>query len=438
MDITIIGAGYVGLVSAVLFANAGHRVYCIENNPNKLRELTCGHCYFYEDGFYECFSKAFSSGKLSFHSDMKTSVSKSKVVFLCLPTPSMKGKIADLSALYQVAVELSKSIQNNTVIVLKSTVPVGSTRRIKEIISSSLKEDINFEIQMNPEFLRQGDAVYDFIHPFLVVVGREEQSENNILYNLYESVVESGTEYFFTSFENAEMIKYASNLFLANRISLVNELAYLCEKTGADIRQIRNAIIKDPNIGSGYLNAGIGYGGSCFPKDIDALINLGNMYGMTLPLIQAVKDVNDRQKHSLVQKLLCEFSGSLVGKRIAIWGLTFKPNTSDIREAPSIDIINDIKYLGGTIYAYDPMNEIIQANNNDIFDVVFCDNKYSVLDSADALLVLTEWEEFFNVDFDEIYKRMKKPLVLDGRDVISIDECNRAEIRVIKVGRKND
>ena len=434
MELTIIGTGYVGLVSAVLLSNAGHRVYCVENDPDKIESLNNGKSYFYEKGLQEYFTASFAKGLISFHTDLKAPVSKSKIIFLCLPTPSAKGKIADLSALYQVSANMAKYIQDDTTIVIKSTVPVGSTRRIREIVQLENKQTSKFEIQMNPEFLRQGNAVQDFIEPFLVVIGREEGSKNKILQEIYRPVISSKTEYCFMSLEDAEMTKYASNLFLANRISLVNELACLCEETGADIRQIKNAIMKDPNIGPGYLNSGIGYGGSCFPKDIDALITMGNMHGLTLPLIQAIKDVNNRQKHLLVQKLMKEYPEGLLGKKIAVWGLTFKPDTSDTREAPSIDIINDINYLGGNVYAYDPMNEIIKVNNV-FFNVVFCENKYTVLEAADALLILTEWEEFYHVNLNEIQKKMKVPLILDGRDVISLKE-DHLKIKIIKVGKK--
>jgi UDPglucose 6-dehydrogenase len=435
MDISVIGAGYVGLVTAVILANAGHNVFCIENDYKKLNALMRGECYFYEVDLQELLAKALSNHTISFHSDYYETIQKTSVIFLCLPTPSAKGMIADLSTIYQVSTDIAKHMKRNTLIVVKSTVPVGTSRRIYEIISSEIgDQSLQFDVQMNPEFLRQGSACYDFQNPFLVVIGKKKESENNQLYDICQSVTAMGTQYKYVSWEDAEMAKYASNLFLANRISLINELSSLCEKTGADIRQVKSIIMQDANIGQGYLNAGIGYGGSCFPKDIEALIGMGNMYGLTLPLIHAVKDTNNRQKHILVQKLIDKYQEGLFGKKIAIWGLTFKPGTSDTREAPSIDIINDLNLLCARVFVYDPMYEVITQNQPHLYNATFCDDKYAVIVDADALLILTEWDEFYNVDILEFQKRMKRALILDGRDVITqtIDHQN---VEIIKIGR---
>lgn len=430
MTITVIGAGYVGLVTAVLLANVGHKVYCVENNKEKYTLLSQGICYFYEDGLQDELTQAIAKGTIKFMLTAPEAVSQSQAIFLCLPTPNVPHMIADIGILNSVIDEIIPYLPFNSTLIIKSTIPVGTSCRIEHKLKSAIG-DKNIHLMMNPEFLRQGNAIFDFKNPFLVVVGYNF-GRSSILEQIYENLVNA--EYLYVSTSDAEMIKYASNLFLANRISLINELAVLCEKTGADIRLISDAIRRDPNIGDHYLSPGIGYGGSCFHKDIEALIRMGQAVNIHLPLIEAIQSVNNRQKLILVEKAVSRFGKSLEGKRFAVWGLTFKPGTSDIREAPSIDIINQLVMLGADLIVYDPMQKFIQEKTPSLFPVEYASDPYVALESVDALFLLTEWPVFTDIDYSRCVEIMNNPLIFDGRNALDSIEAKRVGIELIQVG----
>ncbi|MFB9325888.1 UDP-glucose dehydrogenase family protein [Paenibacillus aurantiacus] len=440
MDIVVIGAGYVGLVAAASFASFGCRVYCVENNESKLRQFEAEQVDIYEEGLHELVQQGVHDGRLSFHSRLSDVLESAKLIFLCLPTPSVKHGIADLSSLLNVCEELGAVIPNDTVIVVKSTVPAGTTARLERVIrhaAAKLGKQVDFSIAMNPEFLRQGCALQDFLHPHSVVIGTKDPRAADRLVRLYESGLQNPVIQIMSPVE-AEMAKYASNYLLAARVSMINELANLCEAVGADIASVRNVVGMDPNIGSGFLNAGIGYGGSCFPKDIEALIKTANTYGLDVPIMRAVQSVNDRQKQRLVANIIRRFGNDLAGYRFAVWGLAFKPGTDDMREAPSLDVIHALSALGASISAYDPAARRKAQIVLEGVSVEYTAGKYDAVIDADALLILTEWEEFYEPDLAQLKERMRQTLIYDGRRVLTKEQCRNSGFELIQIGAGRD
>lgn len=417
-------------MTAVLLANVGHKVYCVENNKEKLAALSQGICYFYEEGLQDELTQAIAKGTIEFLLAAPEAVSQSEAVFLCLPTPNVPHMIADIGILNCVIDEIAPFLCRESTLIIKSTVPVGTSRRIEEKLNCTIGEK-NIHLIMNPEFLRQGNAISDFKHPFLVIVG-ENHYKSSIMEQIYADIIQA--EYFYVDTSDAEMIKYASNLFLANRISLINELSVLCEKTGANIQLVRTAIGKDPNIGNQYLNPGIGYGGSCFAKDINALIRMGQAANIHLPLIEAIQSVNNRQKQLLIEKATSRFGQTLYGKRFAVWGLTFKPGTSDIREAPSICIVNNLVMFGASVTAYDPMQKFIQEKTPSLFPVEYASDPYIALNGVDALFLLTEWKVFTEIEYSRCVEIMNSPLIFHGRNVLDPVKAKEVGIELIQIG----
>lgn len=436
MNIIVIGAGYVGLVVSTSLAYAGHTVFCVENDDGKRARLSRGESYLFENGLQEILKQCIENGKLTFYPSVYDVADNSDTVFLCLPTPKTKVGVADISSLLQVADELGKCICNGTTVIIKSTVPIGTTARLEKIIEKSMKAEgrkLEFDMVMNPEFLRQGCAMEDFAYPHAIIVGAKNPKMVDKLKEIFEPAVKE-SKYIYMRPVDAEITKYASNLLLAARISMINELANLCEAVGANVQNVKLGIGSDPNIGMNFLNAGIGYGGSCFPKDIEALIKTANIYGIDAPIMRAVQALNERQKHVIIAKIIKRFGSKLDGMRFGVWGLSFKPGTDDMREAPSIDIITGLHMLGAEVYAYDPRaTENARTVLGDACSV-YADDKYKVLQGIQALLVLTEWDEFYRPDIQRLKETMEHPLIFDGRNIYSWYDMEKCGIELIQIG----
>jgi UDPglucose 6-dehydrogenase len=439
MNLAVIGSGYVGLVTGTCFAEMGNKVICVDNDKEKLRKLNKGIVPIYEPGLDILFNRNIEKKRLLFSDNLKASVLNSEIIFLCLPTPQGEDGSADLQHVFNVANDIGKILSeeqstNFKIIVNKSTVPVGTAQKVTEILESYGVN--NFEVVSNPEFLREGFAVEDFMKPDRIVVGAKSQSVFERLRDLYEPFVRQGNPIFEMDPESSEVTKYASNSYLAMRITFMNELANFCEVVGANVDNVRKAMGSDTRIGKRFLFPGIGYGGSCFPKDVNALIKTSQDYNSPMKILKVVDEVNKSQKLVIVNKILNHFKNNISGKKFAIWGLSFKPNTDDMREAPSIVIIKELVKLGAKISAYDPA----AINNarfylNDILD--YASDQYDALKEADALLILTEWNEFRNPDFDLIAKLLKSKIIFDGRNVFEPDKMRELGFRYISIGRQS-
>ncbi len=414
MKLSVIGAGYVGLVAATCFAESGNDVICVDIDEKKIRMLRKGECPIYEPGLTDYLAKNIAEKRLTFTTDLNHAVEQSDVVFLALPTPQSEDGSADLQHVLRVAKQIGKSINGYKVIVNKSTVPVGTADRVREVVGKETKTE--FDIVSNPEFLKEGAAVNDFMKPERVVIGTRSQRALAVMQDLYAPFVRTGNPLIVMDERSAELTKYACNSFLATKISFMNEIAGLCDKIGADIDLIRSGMGTDQRIGTQFLFAGIGYGGSCFPKDVAALIKTAHDAGYPLHVLKAVEDVNKRQKQLIVEKVKKHFKGQLSGKTLAVWGLSFKPNTDDTREAPSLTVIDLLLKEGVSLKVYDP--EAMQDMKKRIGSVVkYVDSNYDALKGAEALLLLTEWNEFRRPDFDRIKSLLKAPVIFDGRNI---------------------
>jgi UDPglucose 6-dehydrogenase len=414
MKLSVIGAGYVGLVAATCFAESGNNVICVDIDDKKIRLLRKGECPIYEPGLSDYLTKNISEKRLTFTTDIAHAVETSEVIFLALPTPQSEDGSADLQHVLKVAKEIGKAMNGYKIIVNKSTVPVGTSDRVREVLAKETTHE--FDVVSNPEFLKEGAAVNDFMKPDRVVIGSRSQKALAIMQDLYAPFVRTGNPLIVMDERSAELTKYASNSFLATKISFMNEIAGLCERVGADIDLIRTGLGTDPRIGPQFLFAGIGYGGSCFPKDVAALIKSAHDFGHPLHVLKAVEDVNKRQKQLIVEKVRKHFKNQLQGKTLAVWGLSFKPNTDDTREAPSLTVIELLLKDGVTLKVYDP--EAMQEMKKRIGSVVrYMDNNYEALKGAEALLLLTEWNEFRRPDFDRMKSLMKSAVVFDGRNI---------------------
>ena len=414
MKLSVIGTGYVGLVVGTCFAESGNDVICVDIDIRKIKMLRKGESPIYEPGLSDLLRKNIAEDRLSFTADLESSVKKSDIIFLALPTPQSEDGSADLQHVLEVARKIGKCMNGYKVIVNKSTVPVGTADRVREIVSGATK--LPFDVVSNPEFLKEGAAVNDFMKPDRVVIGTRSPKALAMMQDLYAPFVRTGNPLIIMDERSSELTKYAANSFLATKVSFMNEIANLCERVGADIDMVRKGMGTDARIGQQFLFAGIGYGGSCFPKDVAALLNTSKTYDHNLLILDAVESVNRRQKQIIVEKIRNHFRGSLKGRTFTLWGLAFKPNTDDIREAPALKIIDELLTEKVTIRANDPA-AMAETKKLVGTKVRFFDNYYDALKGADALILVTEWNEFRRPDFDRMKSLMKHPVIFDGRNI---------------------
>ena len=433
MKIAMIGAGYVGLVSSVCFSEFGVDVVCIDNDVNRIKKLNVGECPIYEPGLENLMVANVAAGGLRFTSDLSDAVIDADAVFIAVGTPSRRGDgHADLTYVYAAAEEIAKELKDYSVVVTKSTVPVGTSREVKNVIKK-LRPDLQFDVASNPEFLREGSAIGDFMRPDRVVIGTDSQRAVDVLVELYRPLYLSETPIIKTELETAELIKYAANSFLATKITFINEFASLCEKVGADVQDVARAIGLDGRIGSKFLHAGPGYGGSCFPKDTMALVETARDVDAPVRIVETVIEINEMRKAGMAQKVMEACGGSVLGKLIAVLGLTFKPNTDDMRDSPSLAIISDLQESGASIRAYDPQGMDEAASL--IEGVTFCEGTYEVMEDADALVIVTEWNAFRALDLERVKMLLKKPVMIDLRNIYSPREMEQAGFHYYSVGR---
>ena len=420
MKIAVVGTGYVGLVTGTCFADMGNDVSCIDIDKNKIDGLKKGILPIYEPGLEEMVKMNYSEGRLKFTTDIKEGVQDALFIFIAVGTPPGEDGSADLQHVINVAGDIGKNIDNYKIVINKSTVPVGTAEKVRNEIQKELENrkqgEIKFDVVSNPEFLREGDAIEDFMKPDRILIGTDNDKTADRMKELYSSFVRKGDRIKIMDIPSAELTKYAANAMLATRISFMNELSLLCEKTGADIENIRRGIGSDNRIGNAFLFAGVGYGGSCFPKDVKALIYTLTEAGFDAKILNAVEEVNKLQREIFTEKVISHIGEDLNGKTLAVWGLSFKPQTDDMREAPSIYIINKLRDMGAKFRAYDP---IAQDSAQEIFgekNIEYFKNNYDALEGSDALLLLTEWHHFRRPDFERMKSLMKSPVIFDGRN----------------------
>ena len=433
MKIAVVGTGYVGLVSGTCFAETGNHVICVDIDENKVRRMQQGEVPIYEPGLETLFERNKRQGRLEFTTNLKQAVDKAEIIFLALPTPPDEDGSADLKYILGVADDLSKIIKSYKVIVDKSTVPVGTAEKVHAILAKNLSEDL-FDVVSNPEFLREGVAVEDFLKPDRVVIGTTSEKARKAMKKLYEPFVRQGNPIYFMDERSAEMTKYAANSYLATRISYMNEIANLCELVGANVDHVRTGMGSDSRIGKRFLFPGVGYGGSCFPKDVQALAKTAADYKYDFKILKSVMNVNQIQKHRLTEKIKAHFGNNLKGKTIALWGLAFKPNTDDIREAPALYLINDLIEAGAKVRAYDPeamANVRAQYNGQ----VSMAQDQYEALIGADALAIVTEWSVFRTPSFDVMKELLKEPIIFDGRNLYDVDAMEGLGFKYESIGR---
>ncbi len=433
MNIAVIGTGYVGLVSGTCFAETGNTVTCVDINAEKVAQMQQGTIPIYEPGLEIIFERNTKQGRLKFTTDLAAAIEKAKIIFLALPTPPGEDGSADLSYVLGVAEQLGKLMKEYKVIVDKSTVPVGTSEKVHAAIAKNAT--VAFDVVSNPEFLREGAAVEDFMKPDRVVVGTNSQRAKEVMQQLYEPYVRQGNPIIFMDERSAEMTKYAGNAYLATRITFMNEIANLCEKLGADVDMVRKGIGSDKRIGSRFLFPGVGYGGSCFPKDVQALSKMASEYQYNFSVLDAVMAVNEKQRMVIGEKIKAYFGESIKGKKIAIWGLAFKPNTDDIREAPAIYTMNMLLEAGAKISAFDPEG---MPNIKKLFGdkITLVENEYDALIDADALAIITEWTEFRTPDFDRMAELMKNKIIFDGRNLYNLKTLEEQGWYYNSIGRQ--
>jgi len=433
MQIAIIGTGYVGLVTGTCFAETGNNVICIDIDEKKINQLKQGKSPIYEPGLDVLLERNIKEKRLHFTTSVAEGIKDARVVFLALPTPPGKDGSADLQYVLDVAGSLSKLITKYTVIVNKSTVPVGTAEQVHEVLALHLDRSL-FDVVSNPEFLREGVAVDDFLKPDRVVIGTSSERARKVMDELYQPYVRQGNPIYFMDERSSEMTKYAANSYLAMRISFMNEMANLCEKTGANVDWVRIGMGGDSRIGKRFLFPGIGYGGSCFPKDVKALAFTALEMDYDFQLVNTVMQVNDRQKKVLGKKVKNYFGSELSGFTFAIWGLAFKPETDDIRDAPALDLISELTEAGAKLRVFDPeaMNNVRQIMGDSIY---YAADQYEAVTGASAVIVVTEWSEFRNPDFDRIYGLLKHPAIFDGRNVYSLDKMKELGFYYESIGR---
>ena len=431
MKITVVGTGYVGLVTGTCLAETGNHVCCVDIDERKVNKLRNGQITIYEPGLEKLFERNLKEERLFFTTNLKEGLEESEIVFLALPTPPGEDGSADLQYVLGVAEQIGKLITDYKIIIDKSTVPVGTAEKVHAAIARNYQGE--FDVVSNPEFLREGVAVEDFMKPDRIVIGTTSERAQKVLTELYGPYVRQGNPIIFMDERSAELTKYAANAFLATKISFMNEIAQVCERVGADVDMVRKGIGSDERIGKRFLFPGIGYGGSCFPKDVKALMHSAREAGYDFQILDAVTEVNEKQKSHLVTKIKRYF-GNLAGKHFALWGLAFKPNTDDIREAPALEIIQELLDAGASVAAFDP-----EAMNNvkTIFGekISFCETPYDCLQNADALIIATEWNEFRTPDFDKILSMLKEPVIFDGRNVFDVGAMEKKGFHYESIGR---
>ena len=432
MKIAVVGAGYVGLVTGTCFAETGNKVVCVDIDQTKVDKLSSGQVTIYEPGLEKLFLRNIKEERLRFTTSLASVVDEVEMIFLALPTPPGADGAADLKYVLGVADELGKLITSYKVIVNKSTVPVGTADKVREAIAKNYKGE--FDVVSNPEFLREGVAVDDFMKPDRVVIGTTSEQAKKLMSELYAPYVRQGNPIIFMDERSSELTKYAANSFLAMKISFMNEIAQLCERMGADVDMVRRGIGSDDRIGKRFLFSGIGYGGSCFPKDVQALIKSATEFNYDFKILKAVEQVNAKQKVHLAEKIKSFYKGSLQGKHFALWGLAFKPNTDDIREAPALLMINALLQEGATITVYDPeaMPNVQQELGNKIN---YAQSQYQALEGANALLIATEWSEFRTPDFERIDQLLSSKVIFDGRNLFEVAKLQQLGYQYISIGR---
>ncbi|MEW6672378.1 MAG: UDP-glucose/GDP-mannose dehydrogenase family protein [Thermodesulfobacteriota bacterium] len=433
MKLTIMGTGYVGIVTGTGLANLGNEVVCVDVDTEKIDRLAGGSLTIYEPGLEEIFKRNLKGGRLRFTLDTASAIQKSDLIFICVGTPSNHLQEADLTGVRAVAAAVGRHMNGYKVIVNKSTVPVGTADLVREIVRENQTEKFPFDVVSNPEFLREGVAVKDFENPDRIIIGTDSDKAREIMSSLYRSVARTDRPIMITDIRSAEIIKYASNAMLATRISFMNQLSHLCEKTGADIKAVSRGLGLDSRIGPRFLYAGLGFGGSCLPKDVKALIATLKQHGCDAELFEAVHQINERQKIVVVDKLksVLNISGSCV----AVWGLSFKPKTDDIREAPSLKIIAELQRLGASIHSFDPI--AIPNAQKVLKDVRFFDDPYETVRDCDALILVTEWDEFRNPDMKTVKDLLKRPIIVDGRNIYDPEEMKRMGFTYLCIGRRS-
>ena len=433
MKLCIVGTGYVGLVAGTCLAEMGNNVICIDKDIEKLKKLEKGIVPIYEPGLEELILENVKKNRLQFSSDLDMAVKNSDVCFIAVGTPQKKDGSADLSAVFEVAQNIAKSMNGYKVIVNKSTVPVGTCDKIAQTVAENTKFD--FDIVSNPEFLKQGAAVNDFLKPDRVVIGAKTERAFEVMRSIYASFLRTGNPVIEMDIKSAEMTKYAANAFLAMKISYANEIANICECVGANAEMVRKGMCSDNRIGTKFLFAGLGYGGSCFPKDVKALISVAKNNGYSAELLTATDNINLRQRYIFINKIIKKYNGNLKNKKFALWGLAFKPETNDMREAPAFNIVEELTKQGAKVCAYDP--KAMDTAKNIIGDKIeYAASAYEALADCDALILATEWNEFRNPDFDKIKSLLKTPVVFDGRNQYSYEELTKKGFEYYCIGKK--
>jgi UDPglucose 6-dehydrogenase len=432
MKIAVVGTGYVGLVTGTCFAETGNKVTCVDIDASKVARLSSGEITIYEPGLEKLFLRNLQEGRLQFTTNLKEGIEGASIIFLALPTPPGADGHADLQYILKVADDLGFLLNGYTVIVDKSTVPVGTAAKVRAAIAKNYTGE--FDVVSNPEFLREGVAVDDFMKPDRVVIGSSSERAKKLIGDLFAPFVRQGNPVIYMDEASAELTKYAANSFLATKISFMNEIAQLCERMGADVDMVRRGIGSDDRIGKRFLFSGIGYGGSCFPKDVQALIKSAASHDYDFKILNAVERVNEKQKMHIVNVLKNHFNGSLAGKHFALWGLAFKPNTDDIREAPALTIIQALLDSGATVTAFDP--EATSHVKGVIGDSIsYAPNQYAALENADALIIATEWSVFRTPDFEEISKKLPSKLIFDGRNLFELQAMKELGFTYYSIGR---
>lgn len=433
MHIAVVGTGYVGLVTGTCLAETGNRVICVDIDAEKVQKMQAGTVPIYEPHLDIIFERNIKQGRLTFTTDLNEAIAESDIIFLALPTPPGEDGSADLSYILGVAEQLGKIMTGYKIIIDKSTVPVGTADLVREAVAKNYSGE--FDIVSNPEFLREGFAVDDFMKPDRVVIGTRSEKARKILEELYKPYTRQGNPILFMDERSAEVTKYAANSFLAMKISFMNEMANLCERVGADVDSVRLGIGSDERIGKRFLFPGIGYGGSCFPKDVQALAKTSGQYGYDFKILEAVMDVNTRQKSILVDKIKARLGNDLSGKIFAVWGISFKPDTDDIREAPSIEIMKALKDAGAEVKAYDPEGMENTKRQHPELGISYAENAYEALNGADALVIATEWSQFRSPDFEELKSRLNGKIIFDGRNIYDLNTMKNMGFEYISIGR---
>ncbi len=433
MRIAMIGTGYVGLVSGACIADFGHQVTCVDKDSDKISALNAGKVPIYEPGLADIIRSNVRQGRLSFTTALREALDGAQAVFIAVGTPSRRGDgHADLSYVYEVSREIAAALTGFTVVITKSTVPVGTGDEVERIIRE-LRRDLDVAVVSNPEFLREGAAIHDFKHPDRIVIGTDDERAKKVLAEVYRPLHLNQAPILYTGRRTAELIKYAANAFLATKITFINEIADLCERVGADVQEVARGIGLDNRIGSKFLHPGPGFGGSCFPKDVRALIKTARDCDVSMRILEAVETVNDTRKRAMARKVSSAFAGVLRGKQVAVLGLTFKPNTDDMREAPSIPLITALHDMGATVRVYDPMG--MEQAKHVLAQVTYCEGPYDCVEDADAAVIVTEWEQFRALDLERVKALMACPVIVDLRNIYRPEDMKKAGFAYACVGR---